>query len=341
MSHKLSQSFKSGQSVSWTAPTFKTLAIGKEVEMGQIWAASQTANYSEARRTWQLLSGLSTGWVQCRRELESWSESMGIPLSGDSWWKFHGQSCSATISSWWCVVVRQTWHDNKKLRVQGFLAVHSRVQDSECQQFGIIRHWLTSEGTMCKQFQSYWASHAFLQSMWHYRDSQHCMCLAWLLRSEQHCQLVLWRTTEECGLVIPGMHSDDQCGFGAGRNAHLWHYMSVLHLSLFLDQTPLAEWIGNQLGNWALPCSRPQGGMFLQVCTLFYSRNRNCCRWGMWTFMGQVKPDHDCDSESQQLLLIVPKSLMIMLLTWITKKDSGLVTQTLDWRLITNLSSIL
>jgi len=41
------------------------------------------------------------------------------------------------------VVVGRTWHDNKKLGVQGFLAVRSRAQDSECQQFRIIQHWLT------------------------------------------------------------------------------------------------------------------------------------------------------------------------------------------------------
>jgi len=64
--------------------------MGKEGEMGWIRPVSQTADYSEARRTWQLLSGLSTGWVQCRRELESRSKLMGIPPSGDSQWKFHG-----------------------------------------------------------------------------------------------------------------------------------------------------------------------------------------------------------------------------------------------------------
>jgi len=84
------------QSVSRTAPTFKTLAMGKGVEMGWIRAASRTADYSKARRTWQLLSGLSTGRVQCRRELESQSESMGIPPSGDSRWKFHGRSVRGT-----------------------------------------------------------------------------------------------------------------------------------------------------------------------------------------------------------------------------------------------------
>jgi len=41
------------------------------------------------------------------------------------------------------MVVGWTRHDNKKLGVQGFLAVCSRAQDSECQQFGIVRHWLT------------------------------------------------------------------------------------------------------------------------------------------------------------------------------------------------------
>jgi len=71
MSHKQSQSFKSGQSVSQIMPTLNTLVMGKEAEMGWIWAASQTINQPRARRTWQLLSGLSTGWVQCGRELES------------------------------------------------------------------------------------------------------------------------------------------------------------------------------------------------------------------------------------------------------------------------------
>ena len=124
-------------------PTLKTLVMGKEAEMGWIWAVSRTTNQPRARRTWQLLSGLSTGWVQCGRELESWSKLMGISLSDYSWWQFHGQSCSAASSSWWGVVVRQTWHDHKKLRVQGFFADCSRAQDSECQQFGIIQHWLT------------------------------------------------------------------------------------------------------------------------------------------------------------------------------------------------------